>query len=696
MRRAAFLLSLLFLTAPLAGDDAPIAPQRFGSSPLYPFTWQLATNGEEYLLGWSSQTRTHFAALNDRGEVIRDAAFASAAGVVDAIAVKRDYLVVLGSNLVVVDADTLAITRTIDTHFHGNSTLATDGETALLANGSGYARILDADGDAIAPDVPFAGRQTPAIGAASARDAYLLVWLEQVDAGARLMRSVIGSNGETISAAATLITVDPERVAFGRRGVASNGSAFLVSWRSGTAVNAMLISAAGQAVAPPVTIADWDYTDAPQVAWNGREFVVVLEARTLEGEADIIALRVDAQGRPLGTVRSVAAGPQLQYHAAVATTTRSTLAVWGQFASCYAAGNGGIMARTIEPLGPVATVSRGEPAREVPAAADAGETTLVAWVERGAVRGVRAVLLPSGTEIDVDATSYAQSSPAVGTNGGAYLVVWTDLQADCTTSISAAAVDANGQTGPVRMLAQNANPETRPAIAWNGSEYVVVWDRTAAAQLVGMRVAADGNPIDPEPVAMTASYPDPMFYTHHTGFPAIVWTGQEYLAAWTFSRTSSIPWYPDPPPILEVRTRRFTRGLLPVGTENVLATPAYGSTLGWNGTEALALWHERESTYAARIAADGHVVATNLIGPSTSPTPPSLSIAWSGLDWIVADGAQLLRIRADGSFASRTDLGASVRGSAATPTVVAYERSEGEVMQVFTRKLPRPRRRAVR
>jgi hypothetical protein len=355
MRRVSFLLPLLLVSASLAAADAPIAPPRFGTSPEYPFSWQLATNGEEYLLAWSSGAHAHLAALNDRGEVIHDAAFDSTAGVVDAIAVRRDYLVVLGTSIVTIDADTLAVTRAHATPFSSaNSTLATDGETALLANGSGYARILDADGDAIASDVAFAAGSTGAIGAAAARGVYLVVWVEND----RLVRGVIGSGGARLSAAATLVTIDPERFAFGRRSVASNGRNLLVSWRSGTAVNVALVSPNGELLAAPVTIADHDYTDAPQVAWNGREFVVVLEARNLDGEADIVTLRVDAQGHRVGEVQSVAAGPQLQYHAAVATTTRSTLAVWGEFPTCYDAGHGGIMARTIEPLGTIATVSR--------------------------------------------------------------------------------------------------------------------------------------------------------------------------------------------------------------------------------------------------------------------------------------------------------------------------------------------------
>ena len=703
MRNRSFLLPLLlvaslFVAVRTIGADAPVVPPRFGSSPQFPLGWQLATNGEEYLLAWSTQTRTQFTALNERGEVIADAGFDSAAGVSDVVAVGRDYLVAHGTSLFAVDADTLAVTRTHEIPFPG-SVMATDGVTALLANSGGNARIVDADGDPLGHDFSFS-IGTAAVGAAGADGSYLLVWLEQRQDDARLVRAVIGDDGQPVSAAETLVTVDPDwGAAFGRRGVASNGRNFLVSWRSLTAVYVALVSPYGEVLTPPVTIGNWEYTDAPQVAWNGREFVVVLEVRDMAGQADIVALRISAQGRLIrpsaGNIMSVAAGPALQYRAAVATTGRSTLAVWGEFATCYEAGNGGLMARTIEPLGPISSVSRGEGAREMPAAADAGGTTLVAWVERGALRGVRAALLPSGTEIDLGATTYSQDSPAVGTNGDTYLVVWPDLLADCTTSLSAVVVDRNGQAGPVRTLARNAYTKTRPAIAWNGNEYAVMWEATTPVQLVGLRVAADGTPIDASPIALSESYVDVIFYTHHTGYPAIVWTGEEYLATWTFSRISYVPLYPDPPPTLEVRARRFSRGLFALGAENVLATKAYGSSLGWNGSEALALWQGDGGVRAARIGKDGSVLATHVVGPNTNYTPPSLSVAWTGQGWVAANGPQLLHLRPDGSFQSRTDLGTSVTASAATPTLAVYQQADGDTAQVFTRRLARPRRRAV-
>jgi hypothetical protein len=247
----------------------------------------------------------------------------------------------------------------------------------------------------------------------------------------------------------------------------------------------------------------------------------------------------------------------------------------------------------------------------------------------------------------------------------------------------------------VRSLATDANPKTRPAIAWNGSEYIVVWERSVEAQLVAMRITADGTPIDARPIGLTASYPNPPYYNHRTAFPAIVWTGSEYLAAWTYARTSYIPWYPDPPPVVELHTRRFARNLLPLGVESVIATPAYGSTLGWNGTEALALWRGSGGTHASRLAAAGQVIATSLLAPNTSPTPPSLSIAWTGHDWVATDGSQLLRIRPDGSLQSRADLGASVLASATTARILAYQHDTGAVAQIFTRRVAQPRRRAV-
>ena len=103
MRNRPLILALLAFVASFARADAPIAPPQFGSSPAYPFSWQVATNGEEYLHAWSSHAQVYFAVMDERGEVIQDAALDSRADVVDAIAVRRDYFVVLEAQLAVVD-----------------------------------------------------------------------------------------------------------------------------------------------------------------------------------------------------------------------------------------------------------------------------------------------------------------------------------------------------------------------------------------------------------------------------------------------------------------------------------------------------------------------------------------------------------------------------------------------------------------
>lgn len=683
----AFLLLAILLT-----PEQPVAPQ-FGPSPEYAFNWTLATNGENYLLGWSAQYRTHFVAIDDRGVPRRDAQIASAYADVDSVALGHDYVLLQQSEnateLLTIDSDTLAVKERCDTRFKGKSgVLATDGESLLYANATGFAQRVGLD----AAPIDFAHGNTGALGAAGAQRAYLLVWLDN----GRLVRSVI-DNG-VASAPATLVTIDPVQLAFGRRSVASNGSDFLVAWRSLTAVNVAHVTRDGAIAGEPVTIGTFDYTGSPQLSWNGREYVVVLETRAYATppESEIVAIHLDSHGTPVGATQTLATGTPLHYNAVVASSPHGTFAAWGEFAACFQAGHGGIVGRTVEPLGELAMLTRGESALETPAAAATASSTLVAWIDRGSLRKVRAMLTgPRGGVIEIPTTSYAQDSPAIGSNGSSFLLVFAETASgDCATSLSAVAIDGEGHAGPVWKLADDAQPRTRMAIAWNGSEYAVVWERGSVAELLGIRVAADGHPLDREPSALTLPYPNPIYTNYGTDFPSIVWTGSEYLATWTFIRSSYIPLYPDPPPILELHARRFDRNLAVIGAENTIANPAYGSTTAWNGSEGLVLWQSRGTVRASRIAADGSVKSTSDLFSGLQYMPPSLSLVWSGSDWIATFGRHLLRIDADGTLRSDDDLGATVSASAVAGSTVIYQRDDVPVTRVYVRTFAPQRRRA--
>jgi uncharacterized protein (TIGR03382 family) len=107
---------------------------------------------------------------------------------------------------------------------------------------------------------------------------------------------------------------------------------------------------------------------------------------------------------------------------------------------------------------------------------------------------------------DVSLGAPAQTEPAIAGGSEGYLVVATSETAD-ETAILAWRTDARGvavDAGPIEIARGVGHSE--PAVAWNGSVWLVVWtdldDTTAANGIVGVRVDPDGTVLDASPIAM--------------------------------------------------------------------------------------------------------------------------------------------------------------------------------------------------
>jgi MYXO-CTERM domain-containing protein len=84
-------------------------------------------------------------------------------------------------------------------------------------------------------------------------------------------------------------------------------------------------------------------------------------------------------------------------------------------------------------------------------------------------------------------------------------------------------------------IVQCGNPEVRPAVAWNGSHYLVVWedDRNGPdADLYGVRIAADGTVVDQMAIPISTA---PSAQTH----PNVVSDGTKFFVVWDDYRAGS-------------------------------------------------------------------------------------------------------------------------------------------------------------
>ena len=227
--------------------------------------------------------------------------------------------------------------------------------------------------------------------------------------------------------------------------------------------------------------------NASAVAWSGSEWLVVwTDSRNPATGLDVYATRVS----PTGTV--------------------------------------------LNPTGiPISTAVGGQ---TFPAVAWGGGTFMVVWTDRRSgvddiygtrVTGSGVVAEPGGIQITTDPN--IQSSPSVTWDGGQYLVAWQDARPITTTDIYAARVAINGTVSDPNGFAVStaSGSQSVPVPAGNGSGAFVVWKdrRTGSDQIVGARVTTGGTTTDTNGVVLAGGIAA-------KGTPVVAFNGTNFLVVW--------------------------------------------------------------------------------------------------------------------------------------------------------------------
>ncbi len=181
--------------------------------------------------------------------------------------------------------------------------------------------------------------------------------------------------------------------------------------------------------------------------------------------------------------------------------------------------------------------------------------------------------------------------------------------------------------------------EWQPAVAWNGTDYLVVWmdERNHSSRLrdiFGRRVSADGSPIGSDFLisgpAAVANDED----------PAVAWNGSEYLVVWSDQRTVSRD--------ADIYGRRVSAAGVTQGSDFLIsgtgATAAdQDPDLAWNGSEYLVVWSDQRTPsrgadiYGRRVSAAGSPQGSDrrICGSGASSNDWTPAVAWSGTDYLV-------------------------------------------------------------
>ncbi len=434
---------------------------------------------------------------------------------------------------------------------------------------------------------------------ASNGDGSLVVWTDMRTGAARVWATRLDATGTVLDPAGLTLGADEPYLSQLVAGVAWGGGSYLVTWSSTSGVDPGSIRAArvapnGQILDPAgLHLADNISPGALQVASNGSSFLVTW----LNASSQLLATRVSAAGAVLDATPIVLA----------ANTNAKSL--------------GGV--------------------------ASDGNQFLVTWAETrtgvaGDLYGARVssagqVLDPEGTALLTGPTDKWPQALVFG--GGQYLLSWVEWP----TGPGGSWVVRGARLNPTLSvldpsgidLSSTEGRNTRPSLAWNGSTFLVVYERNFWGgfnwefQVIGVRVAPNGTVLDPAGFDLgTATVLEPG--------PVVAWTGSEHLVATQYSPRGLY----NPDQIGATRLDLAGVPLSPWAPPSVISTAAsiqYSPAVAWNGSAYFVSWSEL-APYAAnlgvRVSASGAVV-----DPAPTQVANSFgaaSLASNGSDFLLA------------------------------------------------------------
>jgi len=442
--------------------------------------------------------------------------------------------------------------------------------------------------------------------------------------------------------------------------VASNGTVYLVGWsdgRGGYARSyATRVSNAGEVLDGtgfPLSVDSLQYSVT--LASNGQDFLAVwLDYRSGTGR-DLYGARVTGSGSVVDTEGfAIAANPDIyESYPAVASNGADYLVAWtawdtssSTFQNLASRVSSSVSnpEPVLDPASLVLSPSGG--AHKYPAVAKAGSDYFVAWEGDGStsaetnlysawVSSTGTVTSGSGFPVTPPVSSLYQAEPAVASNGSNYLVVWTETGTD-GVQIYGARVTREGGTIDVPPLVITAADRERqsPSVISNGTDYFVVWMdyRDVNWDIFGARVLGAGPSssaiVDPGGFVISAK-------PETENAPDAAALGTDYLVVWRHELGSRADVY---------GARVTGAGVVQDPSGIAIATHPvehYSPHVASNGSNYLVVWAEFESTTlwdiaGARMSAAGELLETSAIAISnTIREQYDPDVASDGTDYLV-------------------------------------------------------------
>ena len=686
MRQIVVLL-VAFLTLPALNGSA--APRAIAPAPMAPTNFPLSyptitTVNGGFVVAWRVETgpddRIDAIALDANGRPVTAAARRLVVGA------KNLRLFPSGSELLLTYEDERYVRRFLrvaaDAAPLGNGGFPSFERTPHVA-GSGDGRsllltrqditgpsgiVITATGATLRENVPISSRVL------SLPSGFLVLRPSGGGVNAQKLRS----NGDVAGAAFELpLNYDDRTLIVGSAAESDDRILVITSTDSGSSAGGALL--VGTEVARRLTLPAG--VSPIKVLWAGNHYVLIVRMSPEPGVQQVAVMRFDRNGDALDAAPVV-----------IGTDA-------GSFVSADAAWNGNVVnvvtvgdsrnrsrveSTTLRTSAGVEVVRRDTlsimAARQnAPAAASDGVNTLAVWREAAVdTQRIRAALLDVNGTPTEPLTLGDGAHPAVAYGDGVYLAAWRGTEDELRVARISASGVLLGAPAVIAAVpdARSWQPSARPAVAWNGSKFLVVWN---GPMLRGALVTPAGE------LTLIGSIPGGVD-------PALAWNGQRFVLVTAVKETSSFglePLYPT-----DVEATVLNAEGTALGEPRLIIVASSQPAVATSGSEFLvtaefddrlvARWLDRSASPLSTQFQLGTVARNHDYGAN--------GIGWNGSAYVMAVHARIggvwtLRVgslaplsttpHVDRALLSRPDLGGGI-------TVALVVRATGDPMLVFT------------
>ncbi len=557
----------------------------------------------------------------------------------DSIPISRNSIVKFSPAVAASDGEFMVVWYNVPIVVSSNSAPSGIYGTRVSSTGE----VLDADGIAISSPTSSGVPAISAIG-----PDYFVVWgdTSKVIRGVRVNHdgSVLDTNSLVLGSA------EVPRAPL----VAASGGQYLVVWVGGFGTNlgtifGNLVTASGTVlltngfeISPAATSA------FPVVAGNGSNFFVVWQGlRELYGfRGNILGTPVNFSGEVLNP-QGILIGSSIanrELAPSVAFDGTNYLAIWSDARNnTFGKINYDIYGARIawdgsllDPNGIAICKAKNNQSSAV-VAGSAGMFLAVWKDERygmygtpGDIFGAR--ITDSGTVLDTNGIAICtlptiQDFPAIASGSNDFFVVWVNQSDLFGTRIGTDGIVAihNGKS-----LIRSDAPSgvAYPALAFNGSEYLVVWSEVpdinnTGYDILGLRVGSLGTPIDPAPITISSR---PGYQPH----AAVASNGTDFLAAWVDYASSTFD-------IFAARVAASGTVLDPNGSSVESNSSAAFPAIASDGTNYLLIWQDQFDIRGTRISSNGQSLDNPVLAIDANPSRQQLpALAYGGSEVFLA------------------------------------------------------------